>query len=92
MWVRLKEVKINSKALQGECLLLRISGDFELSEFELSGQTVVHFPECVQLIEEIRFNRNLFSPDGHDNTTLYHIRYEETSKLLKQSRIEPPQK
>ena len=34
---RINEVKISSKALQGECILLRISGDFELSEFELSG-------------------------------------------------------
>ena len=34
--VRINEVKISSKALQGELILLRISGDFELSEFEIS--------------------------------------------------------
>ena len=35
--VRITEVKISSKALQGEWLLLQISGNFELSELELSG-------------------------------------------------------
>ena len=39
--VRINEVKISSKALQGEWILLRISGDFELSEFELSGSNGV---------------------------------------------------
>ena len=35
--VQINEVKISSKALQGEGILLRISEDFELSEFKLSG-------------------------------------------------------
>ena len=35
--VRINEVKISSEAFQGEWILLRISEDFDLSEFELSG-------------------------------------------------------
>ena len=35
--VRINAVKIGSKAFQGEWILLRISRNFELSEFELSG-------------------------------------------------------
>ena len=41
--VRITEVKISSTALQREWILLRISGDFELSEFELSGSNCTEF-------------------------------------------------
>ena len=37
MEVRINEVKISCKAVQGTWILLRISGDLELSEFELQG-------------------------------------------------------
>ena len=47
--VRISEVKVISKALQGKLILVRINGDFGLSEFELSGSngSITHTLACV---------------------------------------------
>ena len=41
--VQVNKVNVSSMALERKCILLRISGDFELSEFELLGSN------CIQI-------------------------------------------
>ena len=41
MGVRINEVKLSTKVLWEKWMLLLISGDFELSEFEISGSNCI---------------------------------------------------
>ena len=58
---RINEVKTSSKALQGKWILLRISGDFELSEFELSVFNCTFHNNNQVLIEKCCYGNSRFA-------------------------------